>query len=85
MASKLYSFILFSIIGQMLPVSLRAWAYDAKYNAWAHCPVLGDLAQASRRPGFEKAAWEAQRAIERDAIILSLSAFKAKYSPAQVA
>lgn len=74
--------ILFSFLGQMLPAFIRAWAYDARYNAWANDPKFGDLAQASQAPGFDYASWTRQRATERDAIVLSRSQFNAKHNRA---
>lgn len=77
--NTIYSFILFSTLGQMLPAFIRGWAYDARYNSWANHPRFGDLAQASKAPGFDFAAWTRQRAVERDAIVLKRSQFTAKH------
>lgn len=63
------NFLLFSFVAKFLPVCVKAWAYDTRYNAWAHCPVWGDLAQAQRATNFDLAAFQAQRAAERAAVI----------------
>jgi len=79
MLNQLCGWILFSVIGQLLPLAVRYWAYDYRYNRWANCPVWGDLAQARKMPGFNMVEFELSRQIERDCSALSLEAFKAKW------
>lgn len=65
--------LLFTVLRYLVPVSVRGWAYDVRYNAWAHCPVWGDLAQAQRSPGFDINQFKASRAASRAAEIANFT------------
>ena len=80
-----YRTILFSTVSKFVPTVVRYWAYDARYNAWAHCPKFGDLlAKAHGCPNFDYAGFRRSRALERDAIVLNVHQFRTVHGAVKV-